>query len=415
MGARALDLSQTVAQPTPGTERVTALDALRGFALAGVLFANLPLFAGHPYMTDAQLAALPTANIDSVAHTAMRWLVENKFIGLFALLFGVGAALQLARARARGARGLRLHLRRLGWLFAIGSLHGWLLWSFDVLRFYALLGLLLPLFDRLRSRALLAASLVVGVVVPIVWRGVAVALAPAEQTPHGVFQSFAAGDYLDVLAANWAFDWHLTFSPTQGAYQATVLGRMLLGLWLGRKLLDSGLPAPSRLRTMALACLAPGLVGSAVFADLLEFPHPVWRALPVEVGTLCLTLAWSALFLAAWQSRAAGSTLALLAPVGRMSLTNYLLQTAFGLWLFYGFLPGPGLMGRVGAAALVPIWAAVFGAQAALSRLWLRYFTFGPAEWLWRSLTYGVPQPWRVRRGTASSPPGPATVTSSPG
>jgi uncharacterized protein len=408
-------------QPTPASERVVALDALRGFALAGVLFANLPLFAGHPYMTEAQLAALPTATADSAVGAAMRWLVEDKFMSLFAVLFGIGATMQLARAEARGTRGLRSYLRRLGWLLAIGSVHGWLFWSFDILRFYALWGLLLPWLDRLRSRALLAASLLFGLVVPVVWRGVVVAMSPAASPPAAevprshLFEAFAGGDYLDVLAANWTFDWQLTTSATQGAYQATILGRMLLGLWLGRRLLTAGLPTRSRLRAVALVGLPLGLLGSAVYADLLEVPRTFWRAVPVEIGTLCLTLAWLALFLTAWQTPAGGRVLAHLAPVGRMSLTNYLLQTALGLWLFYGFLPGPGLMGEVGAAALVPIWAALFAVQVVGSRLWLRHFAFGPVEWLWRSLTYGTAQPWRPARPPEPPIVGAASATSSRG
>lgn len=415
MGDRPPDEPAVAARPTPGPERIAALDALRGFALAGILFANLPLFAGHPYMTEAQLAALPTAAADAVVSTATVLLVEDKFMGLFALLFGVGAALQLARARARGARGLRLHLRRLGWLLVIGSLHGWLLWTFEILRFYALWGLLLPLFERLRSRALLAASLVVGVAVPVAWRGAVVALGVAASPRPRVLEAFATGDYLDVLAANWAFDWDLTFSPTQGAYQATVLGRMLLGLWVGRRILAGGVPEPALLRKVALVCLPVGLAGSAVHAGLLDLKRTVWRPLPVEVGALGLTLAWVALFLLAWRSRAGARGLSLLAKVGRMSLTHYLLQTAFGLWLFYGFLRGPALMGRVGAAPLVAVWASVFAMQVALSHLWLRRFAFGPAEWAWRSLTYGAPQPWRLRCGGAAAAAPAATPITDPG
>ena len=397
-----------ISRPTPRADRIAALDAVRGFALAGVLFANLPLFAGHPYMTGAQLAALPTAALDTLAHAAMQLLVEDKFMGLFALLFGVGAALQLARARAQGAAGVRLHVRRMAWLFAIGSVHGWLFWSFDILRFYALWGLLLPLFDRLRPRALLAWGLLAGVAVPAAWRAAVAALAPAAplssvQVPRPrLLEAFAAGDYLEALAANWAFDWQLTLSPTQGAYQAGVLGRMLLGVWLGRRLLETGLPARGTLLRGIAWTLPLGLAGSAVYAGLLgPRPGTIWRALPVEIGTLALTISYLAAALVVWQSRPAGRPLALLVPVGRMSLTNYLLQTAFGLWLFYGYLPGPGLMGRLGAAALVPLWAAVFAAQVALSHAWLHRFAFGPVEWLWRSLAYGRPQPWRLPAAAA--------------
>ena len=410
-----VDPPEPIPRPTPRADRIAALDAARGFALAGVLFANLPLFAGHPYMTEAQLAALPTAALDGIAHAVMQLLVEDKFMGLFALLFGIGAALQLGRARARGAGGVRLHRRRMAWLFAIGSVHGWLFWSFDILRFYALWGLLLPLFDRLRQRALLAWGLILGVAVPAAWRGVVAALASAAppspvEGRQGPLEAFAAGDYLEALAANWAFDWQLTLSPTQGAYQAGVLGRMLLGLWLGRRLLERGLPARSSLRRVMAWTLPVGLAGGLVYAGLLgPPPGTAWRPLPVEIGALALTLCYLAAVLLVWQSRAGGRALGLLVPVGRMSLSNYLLQTAFGLWLFYGFLPGPGLMGTLGAAALVPIWAAVFGAQVAFSHLWLRRFAFGPAEWLWRSLAYGRPQPWRLpaaalRTGAAVSP-----------
>jgi uncharacterized protein len=213
-----------------------------------------------------------------------------------------------------------------------------------------------------------------------------------------VLAAFAGGGYAETVAANWAYDWYLTLSPTQGAYQAAVLGRILIGLWLARRLLAAGVPRPAGLARAALWLLPIGLAGSAVHAGLLEVSRETpWRPLVVEAGTLALTLAYLALFLAAWGSGGrARRALTPLVPVGRMSLTNYLLQTAFGVWLFYGFPPGPGLMGQVGAAALVPIWATVYASQVALSHLWLRRFAFGPAEWLWRALTYGALQPWRL-------------------
>jgi uncharacterized protein len=258
------------------------------------------------------------------------------------------------------------------------------------------------LFDRLRDRALLLSALGLGVVLPGVWRAAGIALGASRGTKPDVLAAFATGDFADSVAANWAFDWYLTLGPTQVAYQGAVLGRILLGLWLSRRLLAAGMPSRANLVGAALCLLPVGLVGSAVFAGLLEVAREtVWRPLVVEAGTLALTLACLALFLAAWATRRLARALVPLAAVGRMSLTNYLLQTAFGLWLFYAFMPGPGLMGRLGAAALVPVWAAVFAAQVALSHLWLRRFAFGPAEWLWRSLAYGRLQPWRLPAAAA--------------
>jgi uncharacterized protein len=117
-------------------------------------------------------------------------------------------------------------------------------------------------------------------------------------------------------------------------------------------------------------------------------------------------LAWSTAFLALACAYAAGFALLFqrprwqrilqaFSPVGRMALTNYLLQTVIALWLFYGYMPGPGWSGQVGPVGLVPILIGVFGAQIVFSAWWLRRYRFGPMEWLWRSLTYGRPQPMR--------------------
>src|SRR5436190_22719542 len=107
-------------------------------------------------MTDAQRAALPTAAIDRTVRFLELIFIENKFMGLFALLFGVSFWLFLSRARARGVEGTALFYRRIFWLFLFAAIHGWLLWCFDIVRFYALWALLLPLLLRVSHRTLLA-------------------------------------------------------------------------------------------------------------------------------------------------------------------------------------------------------------------------------------------------------------------
>ena len=96
------------------------------------------IFSGLAYMTEEQKASASSTALDKVVYVLEQFFVENKFIGLFSVLFGVSFWLFLDRARARGAPATRLFYRRIGWLFVFGALHGWLLWCFDVLRFYAL-------------------------------------------------------------------------------------------------------------------------------------------------------------------------------------------------------------------------------------------------------------------------------------
>jgi len=396
--------------PIAARERVELIDVLRGFALSGVMLANLPLFSGDVYLTPEQQQAFPTATMDAWVRAFLQLFVESKFIGLFSILFGLGFSVQLSRATARAAPFRSIFLRRVGWLFVIGAVHGWLFWCWDILRFYALWGLLLPFFIRSKSRTILLWGIAASVVIPTIW-GHLLGLWPWP----GIFSSmdrslnaralhaFSSSSYLDVLHLNWEYDWKLNTAPTQGAYQIAVFGRFLLGFWLGRKLLLQNPAAhiPFFRRCLGVG-LAVGLVGNILFAASSEGgPHgiPAWLSsldFPNQLGFLGFTAFYASTIVLLYQVPKWRERLGILAPFGRMALTNYLSQTAIGLFLFYGFLPGPHFMGKFGPSLLIPIWAVVLPTQIALSRIWLRHYRFGPAEWLWRSLTYGKMQPMRI-------------------
>jgi uncharacterized protein len=214
---------------------------------------------------------------------------------------------------------------------------------------------------------------------------------------------FSTGTFREALIVNWNYDWFMTLSVGQIAYQVAVFGRLLLGLYVGRTF-DFGNLERHRplLRRALLVGGVVGVIGSTVFAaDLLGSPSsgpvlPFTRRLLTESGQLGLTLAYASalglLFLnARWQP-----VIQWLAPVGRMALTWFLFHTIFGIWLFYGYAPGPGLMGQVPPSALAIIAVTGYAAQIVIARAWLRRFRFGPAEWLWRSLTYWERQPFKL-------------------
>ncbi len=410
--------AQDTIGPVRGPERIDFLDALRGFALAGVLLANLELLSGYAFLSSAEQAALPSAAADNVAGSVLfDVFVENKFLGLFALLFGLGFSLQLDRARSRGTELLPTFRRRLGWLFAFGVAHAWLLWWGDILRFYAVWGLLLPLFAGRRPRTLLVWGLLLGVVLPAAWRvGISLAAsslsasvkdAAGDRLEAATFAAFAEGTYLDMLRANWTYSWRSLLSATQGPYQLAIFGRFLLGMWIGRLGLFHDIESHRVvLRRIAAWGLAVGLIGNGVFAaipllqetGLLGYPRWLaWRFVVTHPGFLALTMFYACGLALLWLREEWRDRLELLAPVGRMALTNYLLQSACSAWLFYGFASGPRLMGLFGPSALIPVWAAVFVAQAVMSHLWLRQFRYGPCEWVWRMLTYGRVERLRVR------------------
>ena len=399
--------------PTAGGQRLSLLDALRGFALAGVLLVNLGSFTLYYYLSPEQRAALPTAGFDYWARITLYFFVVGKFITLFSLLFGLGFAVQLMRAEERGTDGRGVYVRRLGVLLLIGLAHWALLWWGDVLRLYAVLGFGLLLFRSASPRVLLwtglalaclGAALLSLVVDPLLEP--ALRTLPSEAVANAeALAIFSGRSYGAVVRENPYFD---ALYLARNWYEPLfIFGRFLLGFWAGRMLLFHE-PAHKRdlLRRIFAGSLALGLLGNTLavlrtYFDLAKrlptLDAPLGRAV-VEVitssGTLALGVAYATgfalLFLRPkWQKR-----LEVLAPVGRMALTNYLTQTLLGVLIFYGI--GLGVGPRFGIPGRLVAFALIFGAQIAFSHWWLARFRFGPAEWLWRSLTYGRMQPMRL-------------------
>ena len=398
---------------TRPADRVEFVDSLRGFALLGVFAANLFIFSGFTYMSDEQQAMLPTATIDHVVHLLELIFIENKFMGLFSFLFGVSFWLFLDRANARGAEGVSLFYRRIWWLFVIGAAHGWLFWFWDILRFYALWGLLLPLFLRVSNKVLLGSALFSAVIAPALIGGLRSLLmepaAPSTALNALALETFSSGTYAEVLRINWLYDWDMTLSISQIAYQVALFGRLLLGLYAARLLIHADLERHYKLfRTLLIWGAIIGIPCNILIAGRYldssaasSFLMPFGRRFVAQTGYLALTLAYASALALLFQTSRWKPYLLMFAPVGRMALTCFLLQTLFGLWLFYGFMPGPNLMGKIGPLWLILVWASGYAIQVWFASFWLRHFRFGPAEWLWRSLTYWKIQPLRLAARSA--------------
>lgn len=397
------------ARPTLGGDRLALLDALRGFALAGMLLANLNALTLYNYLSAAQRAALPTADLDHWARIAFVVFVSRKFLTLFSLLFGLGFAVQLTRAEARGAEAIPTYVRRLAVLLLIGLAHGTLLWWGDVLRFYAVLGFALVPFRRASSRTVLWSGLALACVgwpllrlITDPFVGPWLERIPSRQTANAeTFAIFSQGSYAEVVRRNPVHDllevayfWYLPLF---------IFACFLLGFWAGRQRLFHE-PQAHRvlLRRIFAGSLAVGLAGTA-----MNVPHPLAHALglagPLGLavvrtltvsGAIAMGVAYATgfalLFLRpGWRPR-----LEVLAPVGRMALTNYLVHSLICVPVFYGF--GLGVGPRFGIPGRLAALALLFGGQILASRWWLARFRFGPAEWAWRSLTYLEAQPMRV-------------------
>ena len=402
MDTVANDKTASLIAPAASGERYTEIDALRGFALFGILLANLPVWVGLPFAGPRAPNLMGTVS-PAVFGAFFNGVLDGKFYTIFSLLFGLGFTLQLERLEARGAAGTRIFLRRMAVLLVFGLVHLSFIWSGDILMLYALMGFTLPLFRHLSDRALLvAAALLLFVLPPLLVRfvndadpgfegglfGWAVGIYQASGgtgTMETYFDELATGgwrDWWQRAQSEWAFgivgriaDWRFL----------KVLGTMLLGMWAGRMLLRGALLENRRLLwTTLVAGLAVGAPLNVIYAGLPPHSQTHWSSL---FGTAPLGLAYAAAFLLAIphlpRLRRA------LADAGRMALTNYITTSVVMGLLFYGI--GFGMMGTLHIPETYAIGFAFFAAMLAWSRWWLARHRQGPLEWLWRKLTYGAP------------------------
>jgi len=405
-------LNNAKLQPTQ--RRLEHLDVLRGFALLGILLVNFEWFT-QPIQAIMLGTRANLEGLDLLVGQTIAILGEGKFYPLFSILFGAGFALMLERAVSRGAPFWGVYLRRLFVLLLFGLAHILLVWSGDILLVYSLSAfLMILLFRKTPPRRLWKWAILFWVLpVLLMWMGAA-SIEATRGNPEihaSVMEQFEADqeesrDVIDRAAqihAEGSFtenlgqrardlQFMLAFSPF---WIPPFLGFFLLGRWL---IVTGKLSRPSEnepwLRRWRATGLAAGLPMAAAAVWLLHGQNMMIPSLQVSGGMTLATIAsvfvplgyLSAVTLS-WRR------LAFLAPAGRMALTNYLLQSLFWTSLFYGY--GLGLWGEVPRAAQLPLALAFFAGQIFFSRWWLERFRFGPAEWLWRTLTYWQPQPMR--------------------
>ena len=395
------------ARPVSASRRIVVLDALRGFALMGIALANFPEFSLWSFLSDAEQGALPTAAADGTVRYLQYLLVDGKFYTIFSVLFGIGFSIIISHALERGADGLRVFRRRMLLLLLIGLLHLVFIWSGDILALYAALGLLLPLFRNRSERQLLAWAfgwLLLPVLVAA-WRSLS-GLDPSEwlyQQAWAVAGSQGISEenyavwlrdaqcYADVFRflLHGAVERMWEFVSWQRYFK--VLGLFLVGYYIGKSRLHLHLDARRPLLVrIAGAGLLAGLPLSALYAFDCVGGHPwgpVVHELLYALSVYPLGFAYMALFCLAFLRFSSWRGWRILACPGRMALTCYIGQSLAGIVLFYGI--GFGLGTGVGLWPTELIALAVFAFEIMVSWLWLRFFNFGPLEWIWRMLTYG--------------------------
>ncbi len=395
--------------------RITGLDVTRGFAVMGILTMNIISFAMPDNAYLDPLAWGPDTLGNRLLWAINFLLFDSKMRGLFTLLFGASTLLIIERAEASGQSAGTAHFARMATLALFGLLHGFLIWSGDILFSYAVVGLLL-FFWRHAS----IPHLCIGAAVALILLLVISAPLLAVGLSH---DALALRAYADLLQA---------FTPTapetmaqltlyRGGYAAILhdrlmvngldsllnavvflpetLAQMLIGMALFRAGMLRGRWSLTRLARWRKAAMAVGLIGngallvwqwhSGVDAWVVVSSSLVW-SVPFDMA---MALGWAAAFMGLAQRYGGAALIARIAAAGRAAFTNYLGTSLVMTSLFYGY--GLGLYGHLGR---IELWLVVLAAWLVMlgwSQPWLARYRYGPLEWLWRSMARGQWQPMR--------------------
>jgi uncharacterized protein len=405
--------------PVSPRDRIETLDVLRGFALLGILAMNIRAMAApfSAYMYPYALFDYTGASRAAYMFTSV--VYDLKMMGLFSMLFGAGVLLYAAKPTETGQPPRGLWFRRMFWLLVIGLVHAYLIWDGDILVPYALCGILLLWWVRRLPAwglfALSATFLAIGTVLTIgqglSWETMPEAdrasiaemwMPTREQANQQLAQML--GGYASVVAHRAAFVF-----MGQTLYFLVFFfwrcgGMMLLGMSLYKWGFLDGSCSTRTYALMAATCIPVGLALAwygVVELERARFAMPARTVADVwnYIGAVFASVGYAALLILIVKNGVLAGLRRALAAVGQMAFSNYLFQSVTTAILFLGW--GFGFAGRVDYAQQLVVVAAIWAFQLAISPVWLRRFRFGPAEWLWRSLTYWQQQP--MRRETPSS------------
>ena len=373
----------TESGPVRESARITSLDLIRGVAVLGILLMNAVSFKfGLPPYLNMSAGGSETW-LDWAVGIFGEIFIDQKFMGLFSLLFGAGMILFIDRASARGRRAVLLNLWRNGLLLVIGILH-FMLWDGDVLMVYAISSVFLIALRRLPDKVIIS----VGAVVFMLSIGCSLfAQYIADTTGTSLTGIWTPGE---IETENWIGIPVLLGYPLRG------LGLILIGAGLYRiGFMNGGMPAKTY-RMTAIVGLAIGLPFAAlgvIVTALSEYSREIAfiGQVPNTLGTIPASLGYMSLFIL-WNNRSDNWLKRRLRATGRMALTNYLVQTILGVLVLTVLL---GNAESVNRAAILLFVIAVWMLQLWWSQAWLSQFLFGPAEWLWRVATYRTGQPLR--------------------
>ena len=408
------------ASPVKQANRIILLDALRGFAIFGILMVNFPIM--FQPVTSVLLGSQSDGSLlCNISEWFIKFFFEGKFYVIFSMLFGYGFWLFMNKKTDEVKSITPIFRRRLLFLFLFGALHVLLLWAGDILTYYALFGFILLLFRRVSDRGLIKWAIWIGLIPAVlaalsaamvglasvnpdtsaqINAGFAESYASLESFIQGASHIYSSGAFLEIVKIRLAE--YRMLLPGLLFFYPVVLSMFLAGFWAASRGIISEYPNYIPFfRKVFWWGLGVGVTTSTLYTISFRYAIPsfpgTWEAINAAshtLGGVFLGLCYvSAIVLLHARGKADG-LMKLIAPVGRMALTNYLLHSVIAVMLFHSI--GFGLFGKIELWHGILISFLIYALQIPFSIIWLKHFRFGPFEWLWRSLTYLKLQPFKL-------------------
>ena len=383
-----------ILQPIEKQNRLQVIDSLRGLALLGILIANIPYVDQVNVSGNGNVAGAPEP--DKVLNFLFHLLIEKKFITIFSMLFGFGFYVQLKRAEEKGIDFKSYFLKRLTILLLIGCVHAYVFWFGDIIRDYAICGMFLLFIYKWKPKKILIAAIVFSLF-----------LTGTVYIANGVFnlQEYAydtsivrelpiTGSYGQYLYINARIDPFVNFIHDSPITLVFCFGNMLAGFWMAKSgFFDQQERFRSARKKLIVSGILLGLPASYLLwlinmGKLELTPALIWLPYVIVSGMVLQSLFYISAFVQLFRTEAFRKVLSLFAPVGKMALTNYLLQTVFYLVLFFHWTNGLKLYGRLTITETYLVALGLFLIQVVFSTWWMKKHEQGPVENIWKKLSY---------------------------
>ncbi len=399
--------------PVQTRDRIVFLDALRGFAILGIFIANLNIFSGyHENINVSGPFLRPT--LDSIMSFIHLMFIEGKFYTIFSLLFGWGIALQIESGNSKNINPIPTIKRRLRFMLLLGGMH-LLIWSGDIVFFYALLAFILLQLRRCSNKSLLILAAVL-IFLPIILYAIKShwlilnypswflfhlgdkvlqnLIGKNNFTNINIFKEHLSWlDYVKINIGGFFYRYGDLFFVSR---IPKVFGVFLIGFVIGRTNFYKNFNQHKKTIYWIIGIgLFIGLPSNFILSYFITYYNDDYNNLKLNglyqtivnaIGVVPLALAYVFMLMLFFERNLGKRILSSVAPIGKMAFSNYILNSLIGNYIFVS--AGLGYSRMVGPFYYTILGLLIYGMQIIISTLWMKYFNFGPIEWLWRSLTY---------------------------